>query len=358
MSVVVKEPVPTEFSIFDFRFGDLERSLTKPDTWSGEVRPVRVALLGYGRVGQAVAARAEAERARLNAAGVDLSCRTALVRDLGKPRSGPTLTLSDSATSVLNEPADVVVEVLGGVEPARTYVKAALDAGVPVVSANKSLVARHGRELTALAQARGTTFSFDAAVIAGVPFLGSLSRRPLASAVTRIEGVVNGTSAFVLNEISKGATFDAALEEAVTRGYAEPDSFADTSGLDAAEKLTILLHLCGRHDVHVDDVPRTAIDAVTPADFAGAAARGGTIKPIVRSSLDAGTVTAWVGPAFISHDHPFAQLEGVTNSLRLIYASGETVTFTGPGAGPDVTAATILDDIVESMHLTALGTLH
>lgn len=341
MSVAIKGPTSEEFS-----------TLTPRHEWSGEVRPVRVALLGYGRVGQAVAARAEAERARLNAAGLDVSCRTALVRDLGKPRGGPPVTLSTSGAAILNQPNDVVVEVLGGVEPARTLVTAALDAGVPVVSANKSLVARHGRELRALAEARGTTFAFDAAVIAGVPFLGSLSRRPLASAVARIEGVVNGTSAFVLNTIARGATFEAALDEAVARGYAEPDSSADTSGLDAAEKLTILLHLCGRHDVHVDDLPRTGIDALTPADFASAAVFGGTIKPVVLASLDGDNVTALVGPAFVPHDHPFAQLDDVTNSLRLIYASGETVTFTGPGAGPDITAATILDDIVESIHLT------
>jgi homoserine dehydrogenase len=324
------------------------------------VRPVRVALLGYGRVGQAVAARAEVERARLNEAGLDLSCRTALVRDLGKPRGGPALRLSDSAAAVLNDPVDVVVEVLGGVEPARTYVSAALDAGVPVVSANKSLVARHGHELRALAHARGTTFAFDAAVIAGVPFLGSLSRRPLASGIVRIEGIVNGTSAYVLNEIARGATFGAALGEAVARGYAEPDSAADTSGLDAAEKLTILLHLCGRHDIRVDDLARRGIDALEPADFVRAAALGGTIKPVVLASLDADDLTTWVGPAFVPHDHPFAQLDGMTNSLRLIYASGEVVTFTGPGAGPDITAATILDDIVETVGTRhwALGTGH
>jgi homoserine dehydrogenase len=328
----------------------------RPATSAGLSR-VRVGLLGFGRVGQAVAVRAVAERDRLRAAGVDLSCVGALVRDPAKPRGGPRLALSREAGEVIRSGVDVVVEVLGGCEPARTLVAAALQRGIPVVTANKSLVANHGRELQVLARACSTTLSFDAAVLAGVPFLGSLSRRPIAAGARRIEGIINGTSHFILSGMSRGVAFRAALDEAIAQGFAEPDSAADTSGRDAAEKLTILLHLAGRPAVAVDSVPCASLDDLDPHDLAGARELGGVIKPIALATLDGPAPEAWSGPAFVPQAHPFARLEGVENALRLTDPRGRTVTFAGPGAGPDVTAATILDDVVECLgHRPSLGT--
>jgi homoserine dehydrogenase len=189
----------------------------------------------------------------------------------------------------------------------------------------------------------------DAAVLAGVPFLGSLERRPLVSAARRIEAILNGTSHFVLSAIAGGATFDVALEEAQQRGYAEPDSAADVSGRDAAEKLTILLQLAGREGVAVDHLTRLGIDVLEPEDFAAARRVGGTIKPVALASLEPDAPGAWVGPAFVDEAHPFARLHGVTNALRLTTATG-CCTFSGPGAGPAVTAATIVDDLVELLN--------
>lgn len=313
-----------------------------------DVRLVRVGFLGYGRIGQAVAHLIEAERDRLIDSGIDLRCTGALVRDLEKRRGGPALKLSVDASTMLRG-VDILVEVLGGMEPAHTLVAAALRAGIPVVTANKTMMAGHGQELRALAERHQTALAFDAAVLAGVPFLGSLSRRPLVSAARRIAGVINGTSHYIVGAIERGASYDAALVDAIARGYAEPDSAADTSGRDAAEKLTILLHLAGCRDLSVRDLRCTPLDVLNAADFVCARALDGTIKPIGFANLDPDEPGAWVGPAFVPNHHAFAHITGVTNALQLTGAHGREVVFAGPGAGPDATATTIIDDIVELM---------
>ena len=330
---------------------ELQTSNSELQTSGGlsPTRTVRVGLLGYGRIGQAVAALARAEEDRLGTAGLEFQCTGALVRDLSKPRSGPAVPLSSAPADVIDGDVDVIVEVLGGLEPARTLVARALRTGRPVVSANKTLVATCGQELKALADAHGTVFACDAAVLAGVPFIGSLSRRPLVSAARRIEGIVNGTSHFIVDAIGRGVEFNAAVQEAVARGYAEPDSAADTSGRDAAEKLTILLHLAGCHDVKVPDLTCTSLGVLEPEDLRGAWRIGGTIKPVAIASLDPAAAGAWVGPAFVASSHAFAPLDGVANALRLTGRNGHTVTFSGPGAGPDATAVTIVDDVVEAV---------
>lgn len=310
---------------------------------------VRVGLLGYGRVGQAVAALAKHEQDRLAAIGLELRCAGALVRDRQKARGGPVVPLSTSVANLFDGDVDVVVEVLGGVEPARTLVADALAKGIPVITANKSLIAAHGEALSRLAARHGTVLAFDAAVLAGVPFLGSLARRPLASAATRLEGVVNGTSHFIVTGMARGGAFASAVDEAVRLGYAEPDSGADTGGQDAAEKLAILLNVSARITMKWTDLPRTGLEALSPADFLAARELGGVIKPIALASLDTQNPGAWIGPAFVYDAHPFARLDGVDNALRVIGLGGRVVTFAGPGAGPEATAITIVDDIIETI---------
>ena len=313
---------------------------------SRELRLVRVALLGYGQVGQAVASLVQqpAVRARLRAAGLAVECVSALVRDPHKPRTGPALPLA--TIPALPKSADVIVELLGGVEPARSLIVSALEAGRTVVTANKSLVAAHGVELRALARRHRAGFACEAAVIAGVPFLGALSRRPLISAARRFVGIVNGTSHFVACGIDRGQTFACALSEAVARGYAEADSSADTSGRDAAEKLTVLLQLAG-FDVRTSDIPRLPLGILSPELMTGAKRLGGVIKPLAIAELDGPWRGAWIGPAFVPDVHPFARLHGVANALQVTNLNGETLTFSGPGAGPHTTALTILDDVCE-----------
>ncbi|HEY6356743.1 MAG TPA: hypothetical protein VIX35_00780, partial [Vicinamibacterales bacterium] len=242
------------------------------------VRPIRVGLLGCGRIGQAVVATARAERDRLAAAGVDLTFARALVRNVDKPRA-TAVPLVARADSFVVDDLDVLVEVLGGLEPARSLVARALTAGVPVVSANKTLIAHEGAALDRLACRHATVLAYDAAVLAGVPFLGSLARRPLLSGAHRIAGIVNGTSHVITTALEAHVPFDRALAEAIERGYAEPDSSADLSGRDAAEKLTILLRLAGVARVRVEQLTTRGIDGLTPEDFAAARCLGGTVKP-------------------------------------------------------------------------------
>jgi homoserine dehydrogenase len=210
------------------------------------------------------------------------------------------------------------------------------------------LVAAHGPELRARAALAGVSFRYEAAVVAGVPFVGALVSRPGLRSVTKITGILNGTSHAITTAIERGVSFEAALADAQARGYAEPNSAADISGRDAAEKLAILLQLCGAPNTTADDIDCRGIDALTQADFAAARARGGVIKPIATASLGPNGWVGTVGPAFIENTHLFAGLSGVTNALELQTRVGAPITFVGPGAGPDITAQTILDDVIEA----------
>lgn len=310
------------------------------------LKVVRVGLLGFGGVGQAVARVATSASGRLGEAGVLIKCVGALVRDEHKPRVGPLLPVWTDANEFPFDDCDVIVEVLGGIEPARTLVERALKRGVPVVTANKTLVSAHGVALQATAQANGTSLYYEAAVMAGVPCVNTLARRPLASGAGSFAGILNGTSHFILSRLANGVSYDTALVEAVERGYAEPSSDADVSGRDAAEKLTILLHLAGHTDVIVADLPQRGLEDLDAwhAEFARRLA--GVIKPVALAQLDGPRTGAWVGPAFVPNAHPFASLTDVANVLRVGHGA-QAVTFTGPGAGREVTAATILDDVIE-----------
>jgi len=310
---------------------------------------VRVALLGYGRVGQAVGVLSADAGTTLRAAGVELEIVGALVRDPDKPRGGPAVDLRTTANELFHTPFDLLIDVMGGEHPAFELASRAIENGVHVVTANKTLVARRGRELEALARRHGVVFAYDAAVLAGVPFLGALARRPLIASPERITGIINGTSHFIACECARGGSLASALTEAIARGYAEPDSSADLGGRDAAEKLTILLHLVGCPDVTVTDLLTCSFEVVTGADALGSRALGGVIKPIALASLDPTNPGAWVGPAFVDRAHPFASLDGVANAVEFAGAIGDPVTFAGPGAGPRITAATILDDVVETV---------
>lgn len=182
--------------------------------------------------------------------------------------------------------------------------------------------------------------------MAGVPFLGTLSRRPLVSAARRFIGIINGTSHFIACAIDRGQPFESALAEAAARGYAEADSSADTSGRDAAEKLTVLLQLAG-FDVRTSEIPRTPLGVLSPELMSGARRLGGVIKPLALAELEGPHRGTWIGPAFVPDGHPFARLQGVANALQVTNLNDETVTFSGPGAGPHTTALTILDDVAE-----------
>lgn len=316
---------------------------------SGEVRrSVRVGLLGLGAVGAAVARAAREARPVLDARGIRLRIEAALVRDDRRPRaeSGSVPLITSSASRFFSGSYDVIVEVLGGVEPAATLVARALEAGIPTVTANKSLVAAHGKRLTALAAARGTSLLFEASVVAGVPFLQGLARRPLAASIDSIEAILNGTSNYILTRMAEGLSFGAALEGAQALGYAEPNPDHDVTGRDAAEKLCILLRELRIARVQPDEIPAVPLTRITPADLVDARARGGAIKPIARARATRDGADLFVGPEFVPFDHPLARVNGVDNGVVLESRFAGRLFYKGLGAGPDVTAATILDDVV------------
>jgi len=309
-------------------------------------RPIHVALLGCGSIGSAVAALSATAAAR------PIRIVGALVRHPDRPRpaaSPAKLSFTREPGALLECQPDVVVEVLGNVEPARTIVREALQRGIPVVTANKTLLAACGDELSELAARTGAPLLYEASVLAGVPFLGVLARRPHASAISRVTGIVNGTSNYILSRMAaEGVECGAALAEAQQRGLAEPDPRNDIGGIDAAEKLAVLLRHFAFGSVAASGLEVTGIDDVQRLDFALAGELGGVIKPVVSAERTDAGVQAFVGPVFVTSGHRLSRIDGVDNALLLTTGYGD-LCYSGPGAGPIATATTILDDLVEAV---------
>jgi homoserine dehydrogenase len=303
--------------------------------------PIRIALLGLGQIGSAVA--------ELSHRGQTVRVTGALVRTPGRARGSHLprdIAVTANADALFADDPDVVVEALGGIEPARTLVRDALLRGIPVVTANKSLIARHGGELLDLAAQRGVPLLYEASVLAGVPFLGTFARRPHAAAITAITGIVNGTTNYILSSMRTervdGAT---ALAEAQRRGFAEPDPRNDVGGIDAAEKLAVLAGHFGFGRVLPSSIETTGITEIVGLDLEHAGEFGGTVKAIVHAHRIAGSVRAFAGPAFVPSTNRLSHIDGVENAVILCGTYGD-LCFSGPGAGPAATAATILDDVI------------
>jgi homoserine dehydrogenase len=314
------------------------------------VRVIRVGLLGLGQVGQAVADMAAGSASRLRDRGLAVSIECALVRDASKPRRGQKpARVTTNVEAFLRGRYDAVIDALPGREPASAIVGRVLGKGIPVVSANKALLAADGARLRRIADRSGARLRIEASVMAGVPFLGTLARRPLAGDATGITGIVNGTSHFILSRLAAGAAFDAALAEAQSLGYAEPDPDADLSGRDALAKLIILSDVLLGAALHDSAVQVDGIADLTPADLAGAAALGGCLKPVVHAALGSHGVAAFVAPAWVPASHPLASITGRDNAIVIDGRRIGRLVFAGPGAGPDITAATLIDDAIEAV---------
>ncbi|MCG3126277.1 MAG: hypothetical protein CHACPFDD_01108 [Phycisphaerae bacterium] len=313
------------------------------------LRVVRIGLLGFGRVGSAVVNTCRRARDAAARRGLRLDVRAVLVRNaLGRPAPDPRTCLTADADEFFRQPIDVVVEALGGVEPAARLVETALRRGLPVVSANKALLGERGPRLFELAETLGVPLYCEASVVAGVPFLGDLRARPFAARVRRIVGVLNGTSNFILSRIERDAlSLEAALADARRRGLAEPDSGRDLSGADAADKLALLLLHVGLAGVQPDAIERSGLTTLEPLDIAAAKRFGYAIRPLAFAEIDGTHVTAFVGPGLVPLSHALAHVENESNGVELRGPEIGTVFHSGPGAGPDVTAATILDDVIE-----------
>ncbi|MGX7679381.1 homoserine dehydrogenase [Jatrophihabitans sp. DSM 45814] len=319
-------------------------------------KPLKVALLGCGVVGSAVA-RLLTEQADDLAArvGVPLELAGIAVRRPNRHSDVPAeLLTTDAEALVMREDIDLVVEVIGGIEPARSLLLAALKSGKSVVSANKALLAEDGATLHAAATANGVDLYYEAAVAGAIPLLRPLRESLAGDRITRVIGIVNGTTNFILSRMSStGAGFAEALAEATALGYAEADPTADVDGFDAAAKAAILAGLAFHTRVTASDVYREGISAVTAADVASAAAIGCTVKLLAiceRSGSSAddggGSVSVRVHPAMIPLSHPLAAVGDAFNAVFVEAEAAGSLMFYGRGAGGEPTASAVLGDLV------------
>ncbi|MBK3522848.1 MULTISPECIES: homoserine dehydrogenase [Streptomyces] len=315
-------------------------------------RPLKVALLGCGVVGSEVArimtTHADDLAARI---GAPVELAGVAVRRTGKAREGidPALVTTDATALVKRGDIDVVVEVIGGIEPARTLITTAFEHGASVVSANKALLAQDGAALHAAAEANGKDLYYEAAVAGAIPLIRPLRESLAGDKVNRVLGIVNGTTNFILDKMdSTGAGYQEALDEATALGYAEADPTADVEGFDAAAKAAILAGIAFHTRVRLDDVYREGMTEVTAADFRSATEMGCTIKllAICERSKDGTSVTARVHPAMIPLSHPLASVRGAYNAVFVESDAAGQLMFYGPGAGGSPTASAVLGDLV------------
>ncbi|MCF2131253.1 homoserine dehydrogenase [Strepomyces sp. STD 3.1] len=315
-------------------------------------RPLKVALLGCGVVGSEVArimtTHADDLASRI---GAPVELAGVAVRRPDRVREGidPALVTTDATALVKRGDIDVVVEVIGGIEPARTLITTAFEHGASVVSANKALIAQDGASLHAAADEHGKDLYYEAAVAGAIPLIRPLRESLAGDKVNRVLGIVNGTTNFILDAMdTTGAGYQEALDEATALGYAEADPTADVEGFDAAAKAAILAGIAFHTRVRLDDVYREGMTEVTAADFASAKEMGCTIKllAICERAADGGSVTARVHPAMIPLSHPLANVREAYNAVFVESDAAGQLMFYGPGAGGSPTASAVLGDLV------------
>jgi homoserine dehydrogenase len=329
-------------------------------------RPVRVALLGCGNVGSALVGMlcrpGQADELALRA-GVRLELAGIAVRDTSTTRSQeawfPTSLLTADAKGLIErDDVDVVVELIGAVDPARQFVELALAAGRPVVTGNKALLARAGAELARLATDRGVDLLYEAAVASAIPVIRPLRESLAGERIVRIMGIVNGTTNFILSQMAQdGSSYDEALGEAQRLGLAERDPSADVEGHDAAAKAAILAGLAFGTDVVVDDVHREGITKISASDVRYAGQLGYVIKLLaVAERVGERAISVRVHPAMVPLSHPLATVGGAFNAVFIEGENAGELMLYGQGAGGEAAASAVLGDlIVAARHLLGGG---
>jgi homoserine dehydrogenase len=314
-------------------------------------KPLKVAVLGCGAVGSQVVRLLTEQRDDLTArVGAPVELVGVAVRRLDQPREVEVpdgLLTTDAAGLVARDDVDLVVEVIGGIEPARSLILSALDNGASVVTANKALLAEDGPTLFEAAAKAERDLYYEAAVAGAIPILRPLRESLAGDKVTRVLGIVNGTTNFILDKMdTSGAGFSEALEEAQQLGYAEADPTADVEGFDAAAKAAILASLAFHSRVTAADVYREGISEVTAADVASARDMGSVVKLLAICELRGDQVAARVHPAMIPRSHPLASVRGAYNAVFVESEAAGQLMFYGPGAGGAPTASAVLGDLV------------
>ncbi|WP_109507652.1 homoserine dehydrogenase [Nocardioides speluncae] len=316
---------------------------------------LKVAVLGCGSVGsQVVRLLTEQADDLASRAGATLELAGVAVRRLDADREVEVpaeLLTTDAIGLVARDDIDLVIEVIGGIEPARSLILAALENGASVVTANKALLAEDGPTLFEAAEKAGRDLYYEAAVAAAIPILRPLRESLAGDKVTRVLGIVNGTTNFILDKMdTSGAGFAEALEEAQDLGYAEADPTADVEGFDAAAKAAILASLAFHSRVTAADVYREGISEVTAADVASARDMGSVVKLLAICELKDGpggeAVSARVHPAMIPRSHPLASVREAYNAVFVESEAAGQLMFYGPGAGGSPTASAVLGDLV------------
>jgi len=327
----------------------------------GDVRALKVAVLGCGAVGSQVVRLLTEQHDDLAArVGAPVELVGVAVRRLEAPReievAGGLLT-TDAAGLVTRDDVDLVVEVIGGLEPARSLILSALEHGASVVTANKALLAEDGPTLFEAAAKAERDLYYEAAVAGAIPILRPLRESLAGDKVTRVLGIVNGTTNFILDKMdTSGAGFSEALEEAQELGYAEADPTADVEGFDAAAKAAILASLAFHSRVTASDVYREGISEVTAADVQSAREMNSVVKLLAICELRGDQVAARVHPAMIPRSHPLASVRGAFNAVFVESEAAGQLMFYGPGAGGAPTASAVLGDLVTVARNRLAGT--
>ena len=317
-------------------------------------RPIRIGLLGAGSVGSQVARLLIENREELaKRVGAELELVGIAVRNKSAKRDVelPKELITEDAESVILG-SDIVIELAGGIEPAKTWIKMALNAGADVITANKALIAAHGSELTALAQQFGAQLYYEAAVGGAIPIIRPLRASLAGDKINRVMGIVNGTTNYILDQMeTTGASFEDALNEAQALGYAEADPTADVEGFDAASKAAILAGLAFHSDMPVEKVYREGITSITALQIETARQAGYTVKLLAiceRAGENGEGLVARVHPTLIPLDHPLAAVRGAYNAVFVEAESAGRLMFYGAGAGGKETASAVLGDLVSA----------
>ena len=306
-----------------------------------------IAVLGAGNIGSAVLTRLQ----ELDDNVLKLDLKKVLVSDTSKDRAVSKDLLTDNFDDILNDDSiDLVIEVLGGVDPGKEYIKSLLQKGKAVITANKDIIADCGQELITLAEENNTCLYFEAAVAAGIPVLKPLIESLRGEELTKVLGIINGTSNYILTSMEEGSTYEDALSTAQELGYAEPDPTNDVEGIDAKYKAMILSLLCFGVSPNDDAVFTEGISNITKEDFDWADRLDKTIKLVAQIDSNENGFNARVHPVLIDKKHPLAAIRGALNA---VVAEGENIdqlVFSGPGAGANPTASAVMGDVLSACH--------
>jgi homoserine dehydrogenase len=319
------------------------------------MKPIKVGLLGLGTVGRgtySVLTRNQEEIQRRAGRGIEIAA--VAVRDVAKARAtvGPVMPISSPEDVVRNPDIDIVVELIGGYEPARTLVLEAIGRGKHVVTANKAMLARHGNEIFEAAQAHGVMVAFEAAVAGGIPIIKALREGLTANRIQWIAGIINGTSNFILSEMrAKGLAFETVLAEAQQLGYAEADPTFDIEGIDAAHKLTILSSIAFGVPINVDAAYTEGIARLAAADIRYAEQLGYRIKLLGITKRTPKGIELRVHPTLVPVQRLIASVEGAMNAVVVKGDAVGTTLYYGPGAGSEPTASAVIADLVDVTRL-------